>query len=184
MKRIHAQSGFTITELLVVMGIVAILLSIGVPSYRYVTNSYRMSAEVNSLLGDLQYARAEAIKEGQPVVVCASSNGTGCSGSTAWQNGWIVFQDLNNNGLVDVNERVLHLQAAFTGSTPDTFTPNNLVSFVSFNREGFATTSAGFATTTLTLQDSTANGAWTRCLIINPVGMLQTATHTLNPGSC
>ena len=63
MKR---QNGFTITELLVVMAIVAILLGIGVPSYRYITNSYRLSAEINSLSGDLQYARAEAVKEGQP----------------------------------------------------------------------------------------------------------------------
>jgi type IV fimbrial biogenesis protein FimT len=184
MKRKRSQSGFSMTELMVVVSIVAILLSIGVPSYRYITNSYRMSAEVNSLLGDLQYARSEAIKEGNAVVVCASSTGTTCSGSTSWQNGWIVFQDPDNNGQVDGGERVLHLQAAFTGTTPDTFQPNNAVSGVSFNREGFATTAAGFATTTLTLQDPTLNGAWTRCLLINPVGMVQTATHTLNPGIC
>ena len=184
MKRKRSQYGFTMTELMVVVAIVAILLSIGVPSFRYITNSYRMSAEVNSLLGDLQFARSEAIKEGNAVVACTSSTGTTCSGSTNWQNGWIVFQDLNNNAQVDAGERVLHLQAAFTGAIPDTFTPSNPVSFVSFNREGFATTSAGFAITTLTLQDQTLNGAWTRCLIVNPVGMVQTATHTLNPGSC
>ena len=79
---------------------------------------------------------------------------------------------------------LIGLQGVFAGANPDTFTPNNTVSSVSFNREGFATTSAGFATTTLTLQDPTQNGAWTRCLIINPVGMVQTMTHTLNPGSC
>src|SRR5882672_12636130 len=77
MKR---QTGFTLTELMVVLAIVAILLSIGVPSYRYVTNSYRMSAEVNGLLGDLQYARSEAIKEGQTVSTCVSTNGTACAG--------------------------------------------------------------------------------------------------------
>jgi len=81
MKR---QYGFTLTELVVVMSIVAILLSLGVPSYRSITNSYRLSSEVNGLLGDLMYARAEAIKEGQPVTVCASTNGTTCSAGTAW----------------------------------------------------------------------------------------------------
>ena len=64
------QTGFTLTELMVVVAIVAILLGIGVPSYRYISNSYRMSAEVNGLLGDLQYARSEAIKEGQTVTTC------------------------------------------------------------------------------------------------------------------
>jgi type IV fimbrial biogenesis protein FimT len=184
MKRKHPQAGFTLTELMVVVAIVAILLSIGVPSFRYITNSYRMSAEVNSLLGDLQYARAEAIKEGEPVVVCSSTTGTACSGSTNWQNGWIVFQDLNNNGQVDGNERILHLQAAFTGATPDSFQPNNPVTGVSFNREGFATTAAGFATTVFTLKDPTATATWTRCLFINPVGMVTTQTHIQNPGNC
>jgi Tfp pilus assembly protein FimT len=35
---------------MVVVAIVAILLSLGMPSFRYLTNGYRMSAEVNGLL--------------------------------------------------------------------------------------------------------------------------------------
>jgi type IV fimbrial biogenesis protein FimT len=167
-----------------VVAIVAILLSIGVPSYRYITNSYRMSSEVNSLLGDVQLARSEAIKEGVTIVVCSSTSLTACSGSNSWQNGWIIFQDLNGNGQLDANERVVHVQQGFTGTTPDTFLPNNAVSGISFNREGFATTTAGFVTTTWTLKESTNNGAWTRCLQLNPVGNATTLSHTVNPASC
>ena len=120
MKR---QSGFTITELMVVVAIVAILMAIGVPSYRYITNSYRMSAEVNGLLGDLQYARSEAIKEGQTVTACVSTNGTACDGGANinWASGWIVFSDPNGNAAVDAGDTVLRVQAAFTGRIPDTF---------------------------------------------------------------
>jgi type IV fimbrial biogenesis protein FimT len=182
MKRKHGHSGSTITELMVVVAIVAILLSIGVPSFRYITNSYRMSAEVNSLLGDMQYARAEAIKEGQLIDVCTSSTGTSCSGSSSWQGGWIVFQDLQNDGLVDGNDQILHVQAAFTGATPDSFTPNPGVSEVSFNREGFATAAGGYVT--FTLQDPTANSVWTRCLILTPIGSATTAQHSVTPASC
>src|SRR5215472_3186299 len=90
------QRGFTLTELMVAVSIVAILLGIGVPSYRYITNSYRVSSEVNGLLGDLMYARSEAIKEGQDVTLCASADGATCSGSTAWNAGWIVFSNAAN----------------------------------------------------------------------------------------
>ena len=180
MKR---QTGFTLTELMVVLAIVAILLTIGVPSYRYVTNSYRMSAEVNGLLGDLQYARSEAIKEGQTVTTCVSTNSTACTGGTAWATGWIVFSDPNGNGTVDAGETVLRVQGAFRSQIPDTFSASGNVTAITYNREGFPRTAAGFFTT-ITLKDSTNNGAWTRCLVIAAATPLSTQTHTMNPGTC
>jgi type IV fimbrial biogenesis protein FimT len=180
MKR---QSGFNLTELVIVVAIVAILLSVGVPSYRYVTNSYRMSSEVNGLLGDLMYARAEAIKEGQGVTVCVS-NGLTCLGTTAWQSGWVVFSNPTNaaNPPAGLN---LRTQAAFAGTVPDTFIASNGVSVVTYNREGFATTAAGFPSTTITLHDSSANAVWTRCLLISAQGTLTTETPANSPsGTC
>ena len=182
MKR---QKGFTLTEMIVVSGIVAILLGIGVPSFRYISNSYRMSGEVNSLLGDLQYARAEAVREGQFVTVCISRNGTTCdAGSTTWQEGWIVFSDPNGNATVDAGESVLKVQQAFLGANPDSFIDTvNGIAAVSYNREGFATTLAGFPDTSITLHEPTANVAWTRCLWINPMGVPRVATSTTAPES-
>src|ERR1700731_4176085 len=89
------SAGFTLLELMVVITIVAILMALGVPSYRYVTNSNRMSGEVNALLGDLQFARSEAIKEGATVTVCPTSNPSATppicnAGSSEWDKGWIV----------------------------------------------------------------------------------------------
>jgi type IV fimbrial biogenesis protein FimT len=182
MKR---QSGFSITEMLVVMAIVAILLGLGIPSYRYITNSYRMSAEVNGLLGDLQYARSEAIKEGQTVTTCVSTNGTACTGGNQWAGGWIVFSDPNANGTVDAGETVLRVQNSFTGQVPDTFNASNAVTAITYNREGFATTpGGGFVTTTITLNEQTNNNAWTRCLLLAPTTPLSVQSHVGNPGTC
>jgi type IV fimbrial biogenesis protein FimT len=184
MKR---QMGFTITELMMVTVIVSILLSIAIPSYRYITNSYRMSAEMNALVGDLMYARAEAIKEGQYVGLCVSADGLTCSGATTWESGWIVFPDPAGNGSADVPASVLHVQQAFTGTTPDKFVLTNAISSIIFNREGFAQAdkATAFAANQFTLHDKTANTAWTRCLLISAQGMIQTETH-VNPtfGAC
>src|SRR5882757_3251037 len=90
------SAGFTLVELMVVIMIGSILMAIGVPSYKYVTNSNRLSAEVNGLLGDMQFARSEAIKEGQSVTVCASTDQLTCSNSTDWHTGWIVLASIGN----------------------------------------------------------------------------------------
>ena len=113
------QKGFTLTEMMVVTAIVAILLGIAIPSYKYLTTSYRMSAEINNLVGDLQFARGEALKEGNAVTVCISSDGATCTGGANWGRGWIVFSDPNSSYAVDdANERVLKVQSAFTGIEP------------------------------------------------------------------
>jgi type IV fimbrial biogenesis protein FimT len=177
-------SGFTLTELIITMAIAAILLAIGIPSFKYVTVSNRISTEVNGLLGDMQFARSEAVKEGLPVTVCASSNATSanptCSNGTAWQNGWIVFLDSNNNQTVDPGEQVVRTQRQFTST--DTFLPDNgAFSSITFNREGYATTNA-VVVVTLQLHDSTSATQWTRCLAITPVGML--TTQKAGVGNC
>jgi type IV fimbrial biogenesis protein FimT len=166
-------TGFTLLELLITMSLAAILLTIAVPSFRYVTNSNRIAGEVNGLLGDLEFARAEAIKEGRTVTVCVSSNGTGCTGSTAWQNGWIVFSDPTDVGVVDPGETILRWQQTF--SSTDTFTASNSVSVITFNREGYA---IGISNgTLLELHTTPTTNAWTRCLSVNLSGELTTELY-------
>src|SRR5580692_1058191 len=67
--RPRRMAGVSLVELLAVVSIVAILMGIGLSSYKNLTIAYRITGEVNGLLGDMQYARSEAIKQGQNVVV-------------------------------------------------------------------------------------------------------------------
>jgi type IV fimbrial biogenesis protein FimT len=181
------QHGFTLIELLTVMSIVAILLGIGVPSYKYVTTSNRVSAEVNALLSDMQFARSEAQKEGQMVTVCPSAAQNQCDvNSTNWHNGWIVFSDVNGSQqIVNPAANLLRIQKAFV-SAQDTLVSDNGLSFVSFNREGFATsfpvTAAGYVT--LTLHSTPNNPQWTRCLQIFFSGMMGTERTNDSQGNC
>ncbi len=165
-----ASAGFTMTELITVMAIVAILAAIGVPTFKYVTSSNRIASEINGLLGDMQYARSQAVKEGQSVTVCVSSNGTSCTGGSAWQNGWIVFLDANFNQQVDValGEKVIRVQRPFTGT--DTFIASvNTFTAITYNRMGYAPSGLA-ANITINLHDSANTTAWIRCLQITPIG--------------
>jgi type IV fimbrial biogenesis protein FimT len=160
------MAGVSLMELLVVMAIAAILLGIGTSSYKSITVQYRISGEINGLLGDLQYARSEAIKQGQNVVVCVSVNGTDCSANNyAWDKGWIVFVDPNNTKTTGGNANlVLRKQAAFTGG--DTLN-DGVTANISYDREGVA---LGFGATVIPLHDSTSNSTRTRCLQLSSIG--------------
>ena len=114
--------GFTMIQLMIALTIVAILTGVAIPSYKYITNTSRIAGEINNLLGDMQYARFQAIKQGQTITICSSTTGTSCTGvsGTTWNTGWIVFDDANGNGTVDAGESVIRVQQAFTGT--DTLT--------------------------------------------------------------
>jgi type IV fimbrial biogenesis protein FimT len=169
----RSVTGVTLVELMAVIAIGAILMAIGVPSYRYIQNSYRVSGEVNGLVGDLQFARAEAIKEGQTVTTCISSDGATCAaGLSGWQAGWIVFDDVKDDQTVDTGDTILRVQRAFTSS--DTLDSDTGITSVTFNREGFA---LGLSSTRLTLHDPTSNPVWTQCLDLTVVGMLSVTNH-------
>ncbi|MBV8620355.1 MAG: GspH/FimT family pseudopilin [Curvibacter sp.] len=180
--------GFTLLELLVTMAILAIVLAIGVPSFRYIIYSSRISNEVNALVGSLQYARGEAIKRGQSVAVCASSDGATCSGATSWVNGWLVFVDVNGSTTQDTGEPVIQVQAAYSGGdsfSTSTTPPNgsNNGMFV-YNREGLLTYPGGNSVVTLKPANAGTSTNWTRCLQISRLGQLtiftggQTVTAT------
>lgn len=170
----------TLVELLVVITIAAILVGIGMPSYKYVTTSNRMSTEVNALLGDMQFARSEAAREGQYVTVCVAQSTTSnpptcaASGTATWQNGWIVFADVNHDGTIDTGDAVLRIHNPF--SSADTFVSNPAISTVTFNREGFAY--LGTAQTVFTLDDSGDDTTYARCLDVSQAGMMTTTTHS------
>src|SRR3569833_241544 len=171
----NPQQGLTLVELMVTVAVMATIMAVGIPSYRYVTTSNRVSAEVNGLLLDLQFARSEALKQGRTITVCPASATLTCAGDTKWQNGWIVIMDINGNGQVDsTNEAVLKTQPSFAANN-DTFVSDNSVQSITYNREGFAAgllvPAAGYIT--ITLHDKNSTAQWTRCLEVNTNGKVR-----------
>jgi type IV fimbrial biogenesis protein FimT len=119
------QSGFTLIELMFVIMLAAILLGVGIPSFRDFIRNSRMTTAANDLIADYNLARSEAVKRRVTITLCKSDDGATCDEdpNTAF-TGWLVFVDDANpivaaatdgDGAVDANEDILRIR-----SIPDT----------------------------------------------------------------
>ena len=91
--------GFTLVELLVALGIAALILGIAAPSFDDFRRNNRLTSAANDFLASTQVARTEAIKRQVTVSICPSTDppdaAATCSGAPF--NGWIAFLDLNGD---------------------------------------------------------------------------------------
>lgn len=106
-----STKGFTLIEVLTIMLVVAILASIGLPGMNRMLENNRLSANTNRLVSSLYAARSEAVKRNTSAVICTRNiAGNACGGAgTTWNDGWIVFVDIDGDGVRDANEELLNV---------------------------------------------------------------------------
>jgi type IV fimbrial biogenesis protein FimT len=115
---VRRQHGVTMIELIVVLAIVAILASIGVPAMSNLLRNTERSTAVNNYWHAIFLARSEAIKRNSVVVLCKSSDGKQCNNDADnWADGWLVFDNLDHDepAQVDSGESVLRFYNKMTG---------------------------------------------------------------------
>lgn len=93
--------GFTIPEVIITLGIAAIILTTAVPSVSNTIKDNRLATQVNQIITDIHLARSEAAKRDMRVVLCRSndpnSSSPTCSKDPAhdytWTGGYLIFAD-------------------------------------------------------------------------------------------
>jgi type IV fimbrial biogenesis protein FimT len=159
-----AESGFTLIEMMVTISVLAILLAIAVPSFQEVTLSSKLTSLANDFVASAQLARSEAIKRNRPARLCASSDGSTCTGD--WADGWVVLRE---DGVVVQAQKKL----------PDGFMMSGNVTSISFSATGVGVTAAA----TLTVCRATpSEGSQERVVSISSTG--RPSVERTTEGSC
>ncbi len=98
MKRI---SGFTLIELMTMVALIGVLVVVGLPSFKYLTEPAQVVSAARELHSALHVARSEAIRWNTVACVCPSANVStatpSCSGNGNWETGWIAFIETGAN---------------------------------------------------------------------------------------
>jgi type IV fimbrial biogenesis protein FimT len=150
------QRGFTLTELLVVLSIAAILLAIGAPNLSHLIASMNARSATFDLIGDLALARSEAIKRNAVVTVEPLVAGN-------WSQGWRVTAGAAT--LREHNALPAALSVASTAANLQ-FRPNGRLG---------ADTATGNATWAITSTNATP-----RCVVITPTGAARSKVGACN----
>lgn len=168
-------NGFTLIELVVTISILAILITVAVPSFISSIESNRISSYLQEVSGAVRYTRSEAIKSNRTATICASSNQTSCAGS--WNQGWIIFDDLNGDGSRAGSEPLLRVKDAFEPGYAITWSGTNS-GFVRFDGRGYTVSQQG----TFKVCGKQKRASDARALIIQNSGSLRLAADTNSDG--
>jgi type IV fimbrial biogenesis protein FimT len=152
---------------MVAIAVLGCLLQVAVPSFVSVLNSVRISTATNALLRDLMLSRSEAIKRNVRVVLCKSDTGDRCTSDGGWEQGWIVFFDMNGNTTLDLGETILRRMDGLTGPLK-IYGNNNLRTHVVYSASG------GFQAGTFTVCVDHPSRTYVRRVVLNRTGRART----------
>lgn len=128
--------GFTLVELIITLVIAAIVLTLAIPGFSSVIRSNRQTTLLNDFTSYFHYAKSEAVTTGVPVTFCRRNTaGTNCDTSASWNDGWIVFIDINGDANKDAGDTLKKVHEAISNDfdigssvTEITITPRGFVS--------------------------------------------------------
>jgi len=96
--------GFTLYELLITLTIIAITLTLSIPSFNKTIQNTRTKTAALELLSAIEQARSTAVFSNTRTVLAAKPQ---------WHDGWEIFLDVDDDGVFDADEKLVTVQEKF-----------------------------------------------------------------------
>ncbi len=93
----RATDGYSLYELIITIGLVALVMSLGLPSFGSILANHRLKVEVDALFHAVHLARKESVVRRRAVTLCPSPDGQNCEPDFDWSEGWIMFVNLDRD---------------------------------------------------------------------------------------
>ncbi len=119
-----AERGFTLIETMIVVVIIGLCLSFGLPAFGSYRSTIALKQAKNQLIEDMRTARQLAITRRSPVFVRFTV------GTSTARGSYTLHVDRNSNGVVDSGERLIsRTMPTYSKLVSTALTPANVVNF-------------------------------------------------------
>lgn len=178
---LRRHSGFSLLELLTTISVLAVIVAIALPSMRDMVVGNRLSSNVNSFIGLINYARSEAIARNQDVMVCPKTAGaTTCASTTSWNTRDIqAFVDADGSAQRNGAEEVLKTIAAVDPSDTTMGFDQGSDSELVFGSAGFARNPQSFKIHVKS-DDETYVARFGRTVCVSRAGRVRVVAYTVS----
>lgn len=188
MKLFNPQKGQSLLETLFVLLILAVLCGVAVSGWQSLQTAFHLQSSAEALYNAIQTTRTQALRLEKRVTLCAAAPALEAVNpvrtsqfirchllsdgptTSAWRQGWLMFEDNNSNGLWDVGEVKLQEQAPLPWVVAAK--GNSKVShFVSYGANGRSLSLSGaFQAGTLTVCERASQNAMGWLVVVNAIG--------------
>ncbi len=102
-------NGYSLHELIMTIALVAVIATLGVPSFGNILANQRLRVEVDAVFHAIHLARKESIVRRRVISICPTMDGVACTGDMDWSPGWMTFVNIDRDwpAVRDMDEPVL-----------------------------------------------------------------------------
>jgi type IV fimbrial biogenesis protein FimT len=170
--KVRTLRGFTMVELIITVAIAAIVLTLAIPSFSSIIKNNRQTTMLNEFTSYFLYAKSEAVTRGTAVTFCPRNTaGTNCDASANWDDGWVVFIDVNGNGSKDAGDTIKKVHEAINNDFDISSSPS--LTEITITPRGFV-----LSESTFTFCDS-RGASFARAKILRKTGRMKSSSDSL-----
>ena len=101
------KKGFTLIELLLVISIISVLSAFSIYGTQRLFHGRTHDSAYFQLKSTLYNAQSNSQNTGFTTIVCPSFDSLNCTPNSNWSDGWLVYNDTDNDKNLDSNEIII-----------------------------------------------------------------------------